>query len=235
MYRPINSNRLVIKQSDKLSFASYSLSLVETKFLAFIIAQIDKDDSVFCEYEINKYDFETLINARLDYRTLKNFAKTLQSKVITLQNDEQERFTTFNWFHHLSYENGIFKAQLHDYLKPLLLNFQTHFGKSSLLYIARMKKSQYTSRFYYMFCSYKAQYQNSFDIELTELYRILELKDSLTRYNDFKRKILTSALEEINTITDLETKYTESQKIGKKVTHLRFEFLNKEKNLLDFT
>lgn len=95
MSKPMNKNRLVIKQTDKLSFASYSLTSIETKFLAFIIAQIDKDDADFHEYEIKLLDFHELINARMDYKTLKSFAKTFQSKVITIQDDNKEKFLTF--------------------------------------------------------------------------------------------------------------------------------------------
>lgn len=229
----VNPNRLIIKQGDKLSFAQYNLTLNEVKFLAFVMAQIDTNDKEFKEYGIKVKDFETLINARLDYASLTKFAKVFQGKVITLKNDNEKSFTTFNWWHHLKYENGIFYAQLHDYMKPLLLTFSSHFGKSSLLYISQMK-SLYAPRFYYMLRSFKAQYQNSFEIDLEELYTKLELKKSLRQYNQFKTFVLTPALEEINRITDLNVEYFEAVKDRKKVLKLRFEFTKKEKDLLDF-
>ena len=229
----VNPNRLIIKQGDKLSFAQYNLTLNEVKFLAFVMAQIDTNDTEFKEYGIKVKDFETLINARLDYASLTKFAKVFQGKVITLKNDNEKSFTTFNWWHHLRYENGIFYAQLHDYMKPLLLTFSSHFGKSSLLYISQMK-SLYAPRFYYMLRSFKAQYQNSFEIDLEELYTKLELKKSLRQYNQFKIKVLIPALKEINEITDLNVEYFEAVKERKKVLKLRFEFTKKEKDLLDF-
>ena len=229
----VNPNRLIIKQGDKLSFAQYNLTLNEVKFLSFVMAQIDTNDTEFKEYGIRVKDFEMLINARLDYTSLTKFAKNFQSKVITLINDNEKSFMTFNWWHHLKYENGVFYAQLHDYMKPLLLTFSSHFGKSSLLFISQMK-SLYAPRFYYMLCSFKAQYQNSFEINLEELYNKLELKKSLRQYNQFKIKVLIPAIEEINQITDLNVTFLESQKIRKKVTHLRFEFTKKNKDLLDF-
>lgn len=229
----VNPNRLIIKQGDKLSFAQYNLTLNEVKFLSFVMAQIDTNDTEFKEYGIRVKDFEMLINARLDYTSLTKFAKNFQGKVITLINDNEKSFMTFNWWHHLKYENGVFYAQLHDYMKPLLLTFSSHFGKSSLLFISQMK-SLYAPRFYYMLCSFKAQYQNSFEINLEELYNKLELKKSLRQYNQFKIKVLIPAIEEINQITDLNVTFLESQKIRKKVTHLRFEFTKKNKDLLDF-
>ena len=51
---------------------------------------------------------------------------------------------------------------------------------------------------------------------------------------EIKQKILTPAIEEINKITDLNVEWKESKKIGKKVTHIRFEFTKKDKDLLDF-
>jgi len=231
----INHNRLVIKQGDKLSFAQYTLSLTEAKFLAFVMAQIDKNDTEFKEYSIKVSDIAELTNAEQNETRLKKFAKTFQGKVITLDNPNGD-FTTFNWWHHITYVKGEarFLVQLHDYMKPLLLTFSNHFGKSSLLYISQMEKL-YTPRFYYMLCSYQAQYKNELEFEVEELMNILQVKKSQREnYGELKRKILTPALEEINRITDLNVTFSESQKIGKKVTKLRFEFTKKDKDLLDF-
>ncbi len=229
----INPNRLVIKQGDKLSFAQYNLTLNEAKFLAFVMAQIDANDTEFKEYGIKVKDFETLINASLDYAKLAKFAKAFQGKVITLKNDNEKSFTTFNWWHHLTYKEGVFYAQLHDYMKPLLLNFSSHFGKSSLLYISQMK-SLYAPRLYYMLRSSQVQYKNELEITPEELYNILELKKSLRQYNQFMTFVITPALEEINRITDLNVECKIAEKDRKKVTKLRFEFTKKVKDLLDF-
>jgi plasmid replication initiation protein len=234
----INPNRLVIKQGDKLSFAQYTLSLTEAKFLAFVMAQIDMNDTEFKEYSIKVSDIAELTNAEQNETRLKKFAKTFQGKVITLDSPNGD-FTTFNWWHHITYVKGEarFLVQLHDYMKPLLLTFSSHFGKSSLLYISQMEKL-YTPRFYYMLCSYQAQYKNELELEVIELMNILQVKKSFrnpkTGYGLFKQKILTPAVEEINKITNLNLTFLESQKIGKKVTHIRFEFTKKVKDLLDF-
>ncbi len=234
----VNPNRTIIKQGDKLSFAQYTLSLAEAKFLAFVMAQIDMNDTEFKEYSIKVSDIAELTNAEQNETRLKKFAKTFQSKVITVDSPNGD-CTTFNWWHHITYVKGEsrFLVQLHDYMKPILLEFKknlTPFGKSSLLYISQMEKL-YTPRFYYMLCSYQAQYKNELEFEVTELMNILQVKKSQREnYGELKRKILAPALEEINRITDLNVTFSESQKIGKKVTHIRFEFTKKEKDLLDF-
>jgi len=234
----INPNRLVIKQGDKLSFAQYTLSLTEAKFLALVMAQIDMNDTEFKEYLIKVSDIAELTNAEQNETRLKKFAKTFQGKVITVDSPNGD-FTTFNWWHHITYIKGEarFLVQLHDYMKPLLLEFKknlTPFGKSSLVYISQMEKL-YTPRFYYMLCSFQTQYKNELEIEVAELMNILQVKKSQREnYGEFKRKILTPAVEEINRITDLDMEWKESQKIRKKVTHIRFEFTKKNKDLLDF-
>ena len=234
----INPNRTIVKQGDKLSFAQYTLSLTEAKFLAIVMAQIDMNDTEFKEYSIKVSDIAELTNAEQNETRLKKFAKTFQGKVITVDSPNGD-FTTFNWWHHITYVKGEarFLVQLHDYMKPILLEFKknlTPFGKSSLLYISQMEKL-YTPRFYYMLCSYQAQYKNELELEVTELMNILQVKKSQREnYGELKRKILAPALEEINRITDLNVTFSESQKMGKKVTHIRFEFTKKEKDLLDF-
>ena len=233
----VNPNRTIIKQGDKLSFAQYTLSLAEAKFLAFVMAQIDMNDTEFKEYSIKVSDIAELTNAEQNETRLKKFAKTFQSKVITVDNPNGD-FTTFNWWHHITYVKGEarFLVQLHDYMKPILLEFKknlTPFGKSSLLYISQMEKL-YTPRFYYMLCSYQAQYKNELELEVTELMNILQVKKSLRQYNQFNVKVLIPALEEINRITDINVECKIADKDRKKVTKLRFEFTKKEKDLLDF-
>jgi len=228
----VNPNRTIIKQGDKLSFAQYTLSLTEAKFLAIVMAQIDMNDTEFKEYSIKVSDIAELTNAEQNETRLKKFAKTFQSKVITVDSPNGD-FTTFNWWHHITYVKGEARFLVQLYMKPLLLTFSSHFGKSSLLYISQMK-SLYAPRFYYMLRSFKAQYQNSFEIDLEELYAKLELKKSLRQYNQFKIKVLIPALKEINEITDLNVEYFEADKERKKVLKLRFEFTKKEKDLLDF-
>ena len=111
----INPNRTIVKQGDKLSFAQYTLSLTEAKFLAIVLAQIDKDDTEFKEYSIKVSDIAELTNAEQNETRLKKFAKTFQSKVITVDKSNGD-FTTFNWWHHITYVKGeaCFLVQLHD-------------------------------------------------------------------------------------------------------------------------
>lgn len=121
----VNPNRTIIKQGDKLSFAQYTLSLAEAKFLAFVMAQIDMNDTEFKEYSIKVSDIAELTNAEQNETRLKKFAKTFQSKVITVDSPNGD-FTTFNWWHHITYVKGEsrFLVQLHDYMKPILLEFK---------------------------------------------------------------------------------------------------------------
>ena len=233
----VNPKRTIIKQGDKLSFAQYALSLTEAKFLALVMAQIDMNDTEFKEYSIKVSDIAELTNAEQNETRLKKFAKTFQGKVITIDSPNGD-FTTFNWWHHITYVKGEarFLVQLHDYMKPLLLEFKqnlTPFGKSSLVYISQMK-SLYAPRFYYMLCSFHAQYKNELEIEVTELMDILQVKKSLRQYNQFNVKVLIPSLEEINRITDINVECKIANKDRKKVTHLRLEFTKKNKDLLDF-
>ena len=126
----VNPNRTIIKQGDKLSFAQYTLSLAEAKFLAFVMAQIDMNDTEFKEYSIKVSDIAELTNAEQNETRLKKFAKTFQGKVITLDSPNGD-FTTFNWWHHITYVKGEarFLVQLHDYMKPILLEFKKNFLK----------------------------------------------------------------------------------------------------------
>jgi len=76
-------------------------------------------------------------------------------------------------------------------------------------------KSQYSIRLYELLKSYEYQRKRIFDIEELKLRLSAE---HYKRFPDFKRKVLDRALEEINTLSDLDVTYTiikESRRFAK--------------------
>ena len=66
------------------------------------------------------------------------------------------------------------------------------------------------------------------EFSLDELRFRLELRDQYQRIDDFKRRIIDTAVKEINDHANLNVSYTQ-RKTGRVVTHLIFTFSEKNK------
>jgi plasmid replication initiation protein len=111
-------------------------------------------------------------------------------------------------------DSGNIKIQISRRMKPYLLFLKERYTQYELLYTLAMK-SQYSIRLYELLKSYEYQRKRIFDIEELKLRLSAE---HYKRFPDFKRKVLDRALEEINTLSDLDVTYTiikESRRFAK--------------------
>lgn len=114
-------------------------------------------------------------------------------------------------------ESGVIQIQFHDRMKPFLLELKSNFTQYELLYILAMQ-SQYGIRLYETLKSYEFRKEIIFDLE--------ELKDMLMAekyelYGDFNKRVLVTAIREINDLSDINVKH-EPIKNRKKVVKIKF-------------
>jgi len=106
------------------------------------------------------------------------------------------------------------KSKKHAYLKYILFNGIRF--KQTLLFLDYVIKLD----------------TNNFTIEVAELKKILELKDSQYQYySSFNASVIARIIEDINTKTNYHISYhTAKKKNGKTIISLEFCFFNKELN-----
>jgi len=213
-----NQQSMVVK-SNKLIEARYRLSLQEQRLILLLTSKIRKEDVDFLWYKLNIRDlakFLGLEKNRNIYESVRKAVRRLMRRIITIEDIN----TDLHWIDAASYgEKGVVKIAVHQILKPYLLSLRSHFTKYYLKYIVYLK-SVYSIRLYEIL----KRYENVGEavLMLENLREMMGIKETeYQAYNNFKRKTLLVAQEEIPQKTDINFSF-EELKEGKRVTKIRF-------------
>jgi len=231
------ANRNYFRQSPELLNGRYSLSKSEGDLLYALLTNITKEDEDFKDYTFTKKELEIKLGVELKTSDLRKNARSLMTKVFEIYRNENDwELMGFSYF---SYKNAVITCRFDKAMKPYLLEL-SQFINADLRHLVKMK-GQYSQRIYLLL---KEQYKfgkRKFDIE--ELMEQLEVKTSYKRYDNFKRKVLLQAVQDINKHTDLEVKnigtakepkYFEEHKPSRKVTAVTFHFKKNWNDLHSF-
>ena len=222
-------NRNIVKQDYHLVNAKYKLNTSEIKFIMTVLAQVDKDDVDFKEYEIKISELEAKLQSEQNETRLKQFAKKILSKPLEVPTNDG--WVIFNWFEHIEYLRGHskFKVSISKKLKPYLLELKERFVKYNLKYILPLT-SNYSIRLYQLLKEYETLTRRTFTV--SELQDLLQVPKSLIVYADFKRKVLQVAEKELIDNCDIFFEFEEIKE-GRKVNEILFRIKPNPKNIPD--
>lgn len=220
-------NRNIVKQDYHLVNAKYKLNTSEIKFIMTVLAQVDKDDIDFKEYEIKISELENKLQSEQNETRLKQFAKKILSKPLEVPTNDG--WVVFNWFEHIEYVRGSakFKVSISKKLKPYLLELKERFVKYNLRYILPLT-SNYSIRLYQLLKEYETLTRRTFTV--SELQDLLQVPPSLKIYNRFKEKVLVIAEKELIENCDIFFEYTEIKE-GRKINEILFRIKPNSKNI----
>lgn len=222
-------NRNIIKQDYHLVNAKYKLNTSEIKFILTALSQIDTDDKEFKEYEIKVSELEAKLQSEQNETRLKQFAKRLMSKPLEVPTNDG--WIIFNWFSKIQYVKGQSKfiVRIDKDLKPYLLELKERFVKYNLRYILPLT-SNYSIRLYQLLKEYEKLTRRTFTV--VELQDLLQVPNSLKRYDNFKRKVLQVAEKELIENCDIFFEFEEIKE-GRKVNEILFRIKPNSENILD--
>ena len=212
----------VVKSNDLIQHTRFILTALEQKIILYLISKIKPTDISFEEHEFHIREFFEVCRIDKDnganYKYLKQTLKNLRDKSIwiKLPNGSQ---ATLSWFTGviINEKSGIVTIRFNDMMKPHLLQLKEKFTQFSVYYILAMR-SLYSVRLYELLKSYENM--GGWKFELEELKTRLSA-ETYSRYPDFKRKVIDTAVREINDYGDISVTYA-VEKRGNKVTHVNF-------------
>lgn len=213
--------------------AKSKMTSMELKTFYLITTLIKMEDNDFLEYsiDINKFCEELGIdpNNRLQ---VKRLCKTILDQNFTLEfnyEDTSWDLISIKIFRQFSYRAREQKINImfHSDIKPYLLQLKEKFTKIEQVKYLVNFTSKYAIRIYALLKDYRKMAHR--DINLENLSKMLELPDSITKtYTNFRDKVLTPAIKEINSKSDLLiTKVEIIAKRGRKITDIRLHYNNK--------
>lgn len=228
----INGRKVVNKHVAAIH-CSNKLSLLERKISNALLfnAFSSLKDEVTHEITLDKLKSLLGCNTR-NHKALKNALKTLISTVLewNLLHDEADDLEGWNASSILAavkVVNGVIVYQYSDIIKNLLSN-PSIYGKINLIIQSRFK-SAYALALYENCARFRGlKYTKNFDLEL--LRRLLGVGDGdYTRFYDFNRRVLSVAVTEINTCSDIRVT-PDFTKRGKRIVAIKFAL--EERNIM---
>lgn len=211
---------IIRKKNVAIRKARYSLSLQQQKVLCYLISELEETDTHETEkiFDIKAfYDF--MENGSKDYDKVRNCLKAIRDKSWWIKGENGEDIcVSFLNVVRTDKRSGKARIKFHEDMMPFLQNFKSEYTTYKLYYIMTMK-SQFSIRLYELLKSVAGKQLWYFDFE--ELKKIF-MCENYKLFGDFKRRVITPAITEINSKTDITVTYI-LVKDGKAVVGIEFE------------
>lgn len=235
-------NKLVAKDNRIIQKSRFSLSLIESKAVLYLISKIKPDDKPNKMYTFNCKEFQALLNwnKEASYQNIKIMLQNLGDMSFWIRGEVngREKDILMRWFNivHMDPGNGNIEISFHEDMFPYLLDLQKNLTETNRYYTTyklqniSLMKHRYSIKLYELLKSYqynnrKWRFENGTGSEYDLQIRIADTKiDKKTRqaitvipkgwsnWAIFKRDVLEPAVQEINKYTDIKVAYE-----GKKI------------------
>ena len=234
----MDNNQIV--KSNQVVEASYQLSAVEQRIVLAAISCIPKNQEISDEelYPVGVEQLRELgIHEKTAYRDLKEGVNRLYERSINLLLEGKS--IKIRWVQEIQFLDGQSTAGIR-FSKPILpfiSNLSREFTKYALSDIAGLSSS-YAIRIYELLMQYRSLGRRQLAIE--DMRSMLALGKKYPLFADFKKRVIDTAVEQINEHSPIKVEY-EQKKTGRKVTHILFTFKEKPKKInlgdesIDFT
>jgi len=227
----------VIKKANELIKAKGELSQTAQKMLAMLISMIRADDTEFQSYalKISDYKKEIELTSNKSKNDYIDNARELMSNPFII--DKQ----MFNWCSKVDWGSldGYIIFQIHQDLKPYLLQLRGNFTEYNITNIMKLK-GKYSPRLYEYFKMVWNEYKTynkgkksyTFELKIDWLKEFLKITKGY-RYDNIKKQIIEKAKKDFKEFTDIQFTYKE-QKIGRKVDRLIITVKDNNKGSNDY-
>ena len=217
----MNKNQVV--KSNQVIEASYQLSAVEQRILLAAISLIPKNKVITDDelYPVSVNELQLLgVHEKTAYRDLKEGINRLYERSINLSIDDKS--IKMRWVQEVQFldSQGVIGIRFSKPILPFISNLSKEFTKYALSDIAGIS-SAYAIRIYELLVQYRQIGKREISVE--NLRTMLELGKKYPLFADFKKRVIDTAVDQINEYSPLKVAY-EQKKTGRKVTHILFSF-----------
>lgn len=224
----LNKNHVV--KSNQVIEASYQLSAVEQRIVLAAISRIPKNQPITDDelYPVSINELRQLgVHEKTAYRDLKEGINRLYERSINLSIDDKS--IKMRWVQEIQFldSQSVIGIRFSKPILPFISNLSREFTKYALSDIAGIN-SGYGIRIYELLVQYRQIGKREISVE--SLRTMLELGKKYPLFADFKKRVIDTAIDQINEYSPLKVTY-EQKKTGRKVTHIIFSFKEKSKSI----
>lgn len=196
-----------------------SLSLNQAQLFAYAILVTQRDGLA----TFTKSEFEKQFNLD-EYRTSYAIADaellfSLNVKTI----DDNEKWTLEHVFKRLSYDRGTFTYEWEDNFKQYIIDLKERYTRIDLSIASKFKSSYSWSLYEFLLAKYGYYSVEMSKKEMMRFFNVEDSKSYLSNTALFKKRVLDTAIDEINAHTELTVRYDEIKK-GRSIAAFRLFF-----------
>ena len=219
-----------VVKSNQVIEASYQLSAVEQRIVLAAISRIPKNQPITDDelYPVSVDELKQLgVHEKTAYRDLKEGINRLYERSINLSIDDKS--IKMRWVQEIQFldSQSVIGIRFSKPILPFISNLSREFTKYALSDIAGIN-SGYGIRIYELLVQYRQIGKREISVE--SLRTMLELGKKYPLFADFKKRVIDTAIDQINEYSPLKVTY-EQKKTGRKVTHIIFSFKEKSKSI----
>jgi plasmid replication initiation protein len=224
----LDKNQIV--KSNQVIEASYQLSAVEQRIVLAAISRIPKSQPITDDelYPVSVNELQLLgVHEKTAYRDLKEGINRLYERSINLSIDDKS--IKMRWVQEIQFldSQSVIGIRFSKPILPFISNLSREFTKYALSDIAGIN-SGYGIRIYELLVQYRQIGKREISVE--SLRSMLELGKKYPLFADFKKRVIDTAVDQINECSPLSVIY-QQKKTGRKVTHIIFSFKEKTKSI----
>lgn len=219
----------IVKKSNILINAAYTVTLAEQRLILLAIAKSGESPESMRYLVVHARDYAKQYKVTLNtaYEALQSATAQLFERRFSYQRYTDKghlRDVVSRWVSRVEYgeAEGMVTLSFSDDLLPLLCDLKEKFTHYALEQIADLK-SAHAIRLYELLISWRSTGKTPV-IEVEDLRRRLGLEqDEYPRMDNFKRRVLDYAINQINKHTDIVASY-EQHKRGRSISGFHFKF-----------
>lgn len=220
----------VVKSNDLIE-ASYKLSLNEQRLILYMASKINREDKEFRIVRVTVKEFADTfeLDYKNIYKEIKKISKSLTSKSIYVKppnSSKDSEYMFISWLSSVLYQNGVLELEFSSKLEPYLLELKNNFSKYQLGDFVKFT-STYSIRLYQLLKRYEDFRDGTKYYSIEEFRRIFSLEKKYPKYSNLKRRVLMTAIDEINEVSDITISMFEDKE-GKKVKGIQFRVKSKK-------
>lgn len=205
--RELNTNnniKVVTSNSFITSLELSKMSLKARKLLYIAIAQCEKNDNEFYEYNITVTEFADLMNidASNVYQEADNLTDELAKSIIRVKKKDSKSFEKYPLTSYCEYKDKSYlRIELNPRMTELLLQLKGDFTQALLSDFLRMRSPYSMAVWHLMQREMKSKKPGSrridFYLSLEELRQVTGTENKFKQVGQFKEKVLDKAIREI--------------------------------------
>ncbi|MGL4803486.1 MAG: replication initiation protein [Cetobacterium sp.] len=225
----------LLMQSRQLVHTSYEVTAVQNRIFYFCLLNAQKENNGSLKCIVKLEDLKNLIPNK-NQRTLSNIKKTLEILSTSLlefeekdirDGDDVECKYTLIAMHKYYKNKEIFEIVFLEELYNHIINY-TVYAPLNLEILSRFK-SFYSQRLYELLRLWsRTDTEIAKEFKLDQLKFILGVENKYPNYKNFKQRVLTQAVKEINSLGNMRVTIEEIKK-SRKVDSIKFYIIDFEK------